>query len=445
MLAGCLSPSAVAGASETARTTESFVDSIGVCTHWGYGDTPYGYAYEKVKQALIASGIRHLRDGFHSHIEELAQLGVKSTVVAEPDANSPAELRDKIKAVNQKLLAVDAVEGPNEPDLFWVKNKKTYQGQGFPEGVVHFQKDLYAALKSDPATAKLTVIGPALGKTYDPGGGSPNPFASGLLTDSVDWGNFHPYPGGNPFSVPFPYGTLAKYYSFGTFPSANLDEFPYALRTYSPPFAPKPMCATETGYSTFSDGQSEAVHAKYMPRLFAEYFRLGIQRAYSYEFIDEFADAAGANREAHFGLLHRDLTPKPAYTAIRNLIHLLDDSKGKKGFQLGKLDFRIDVQPSGEYTKTQFVHHLLLEKSDGDFYLLLWHEISDEDGSAHPHRQITPPDMPVTVTVTTPLKSAAFYVPNDSMDAAQAWQNHPSAFSLKVPDRLVILRLSPSQ
>ncbi|MCW3094683.1 MAG: hypothetical protein JWL77_301 [Chthonomonadaceae bacterium] len=375
----------------------------------------------------------------------MAQLGVKSTVVAEPDANSPAELRDKIKAVNRKLQAVDAVEGPNEPDLFWVKNKKTYQGQRFPEGVVHFQKDLYAALKSDPATAKLTVIGPALGKTYDPGGGSPNPFTSGLLADSVDWGNFHPYPGGNPFSVPFPYGTLTKYYWFGTFPSADLDEFPYALHTYSPPFTPKPMCATETGYSTFSDGQSEVIHAKYMPRLFAEYFRLGIQRAYSYEFIDEFADAAGANREAHFGLLRRDLTPKPAYTAIRNLIHLLDDSKGKKGFQPGKLDFRIDVQPSGEYTKTQFVHHLLLQKSDGDFYLLLWHEISDEDGSAHPHRQITPPDMPVTVTVTTPLKSATLYVPNDSMDAAQAWQNHPSTFSLKVPDRLVILRLSPSK
>jgi hypothetical protein len=440
---GCLSLSTVAFSTEPARTTESFVDSIGVCTHWGYGDTPYGYAYEKVKQALVASGIRHLRDGFHNHIEELALLGVKTTVVAEPDANSPTQLRDKIKVVNRKFQAVDAVEGPNEPDLFWVNNKKTYQGKGFPEGVVNFQRDLYAALKGDPATAKLTVIGPALGKTYDPGGGSPNPLTKGLLTDSVDWGNFHPYPGGNPFSVPFAYGTLAKYYWFGTFPSANLDEFPYALNTYSPAFAPKPMCATETGYSTFSDGQSEAVHAKYMPRLFAEYFRLGIRRAYSYEFVDEFADTPGTNREAHFGLLRRDLTPKPAYNALRNLIALLGEPKIKKGFQPGKLDFRLDIKPSGAYDKTQFVHHLLLQKSDGDFYLLLWHEISDEDGSAHPHRQITPPAMPVTVTVNTPLTMADLSVPNDSTRPAKTWLDHPQTFSLNIPDHLVILRLSP--
>jgi len=432
-------------ASETARTTESFVDSIGVCTHWGYGDTPYGYAYAQVKKALVDSGIRHLRDGFHGHIEELARLGVRSTVVAEPDAGSPAQLRDRIKAVNQKLPAVDAVEGPNEPDLFWVKNKKTYQGKGFPEGVVSFQKDLYSTLKGDPATKNLTVIGPALGKTYDPGGGFPNPFTSGLLTDSVDWGNFHPYPGGNPFSVPFSYGTLSKYYWSGTFPSANLDEFPYALNTYRPAFAPKPMCATETGYSTFYDGQSEAVHAKYIPRLFAEYFRLGIKRTYSYEFIDEFADEAGTNREAHFGLLRRNLTPKPAYTAIRNLIQLLGEPKIQVGFRPGKLDFQLDVKPSGDYTKTQYVHHLLLQKSNGDFYLLLWHEISNEDASVHPHRQITPPEMPVTVTVTTPLNKAELYVPNDSTQSTQSWPDHPTTISLNVPDRLIILRLSPRE
>jgi hypothetical protein len=446
LMMGCLALSTAAVATETARSTESFVDSIGVCTHWGYSDTPYGYAYDKVKQALVASGIRHLRDGFHTHIEELAGLGVQTTVVAEPDSASPAELRDKIKAANRKLIGVDAVEGPNEPDLFWVQNKKTYQGKGFPEGVVQFQKDLYATLKADPATAKLTVIGPSLGKTYDPGGGSPNPLAKGLLTDSVDWGNFHPYPGGNPFSVPFPYGTLEKYYWFGTFPSANLDEFPYALNTYSPPFAPKPMCATETGYSTFRDGQSEAVQAKYMPRLFAEYFRLGMRRAYAYEFIDEFADPAGTNREAHFGLLRRDLTPKPAYNALRNLIQILAEPGGeqnsRQNFKPSTLDFKLDVKPAGEYNKTQFVHHLLLQKSNGDFYLLLWHEISNEDASAHPHRQIAPPDMPVTVTVNTHLNMAELYSPNDAPRSTKTWLDHPTKFALNVPDHLIILRLS---
>ena len=446
LLAGMLlSLGAADGAAETARTTESFIDSIGVCTHWSYSDTPYGYAYTQVKQALIASGIRHIRDGFNPHIAELAQLGIRSTVVAEPDTGAPEQIRDRIKTINQNARgvngsAIDAVEGPNEADLFWA-NKKTYQGKGVPEGLVQFQKDLYATLKADLATAKLIVIGPSLGKTYDPGGGSPNPLTKGSLTDSVDWGNFHPYPGGNPFSFPFPYGTLAKYYWFGTFPSANLDEFPYALNTYHPPFAPKPMCATETGYSTFNDGQSEAVHAKYMPRLFAEYFRLGMRRAYSYEFVDEFADAAGTNREAHFGLLRRDLTPKPAYTALKNLLSLLTEPQMRAGFVPGSLDFKLDVQSVGEFNKTQYIHHVLLQKSTGDFYLLLWHEISNEDASAHPHRQITPPDMPVTITLTRPLGKAILFSPNESTEPIKTWE-HPSTINLMVPDRVIMVRLS---
>ncbi len=59
-----------------------------------------------------------------------------------------------------------------------------------------------------------------------------------------------------------------------------MDEFPFAFDIYAPPFAPKPM-ATETGYSTFFDGPSEAAHAKYLPRLFCEYFRKGVQRTFS--------------------------------------------------------------------------------------------------------------------------------------------------------------------
>ena len=189
---------------------------------------------------------------------------------------------------------------------------------------MHFQKDLYTTLKADSETEKLTVMGIALGITYDPGGGKPNPFQKGELTDYVDWGNFHPYPGGgNPFSFPAPYAGLKKYYWHGSFPSINLDEYPYAFNTYHPPYAPKPMASTETGYSTYSGGASERTHAKYIPRLYAEYFRLGIKRAYVYEFIDEFKDPNKTNREANFGSLRRDTSAKPGYTALKSLIALL--------------------------------------------------------------------------------------------------------------------------
>ena len=90
---------------------------------------------------------------------------------------------------------------------------------------------------------------------------------------------------------------------------------------------------------------SEAAHAKYMPRLFCEYFRKGIARAYSYEFIDEFEDKALTNREAHFGLLRRDGTPKPAYTAVKNLIAVLQEKGVPTGFKPDVLNYRLQISP----------------------------------------------------------------------------------------------------
>lgn len=451
-VAGVIALQCVAGRTEQAQSADRFVDSIGVCTHWSYGDTPYGFAYERVKQRLVESGIRHVRDGLTPRISDLAKLGIHTTVVCEPDLGSPAEIRARVKAINADGLAIDAIEGPNEPDLFWARFKKSYRGQGYAQGdsgiiagASAFQKDLYAAFKADSATAQIRVIGIALGKTYDPGGGHPNPLPPGSLTDAVDWGNFHPYPGGNPFSVPFPYAGIAKYLWQGNMPSGNIDEFPYAFNTYGPPYKPKPMAATETGYSTNRSGVSEAVHAKYMPRLFAEYFTKGVQRAYSYELIDEFEDKDGDNREAHFGLLRRDVSPKPAYSAVKNLIALLTD-KGRAPFRPGSLDFTLKVTPPPGYDRVQYVHHLLLQKTDGDFYLLLWHEIADEDTSQTPHRQLTHPDMPVTITFSRPVRKAVRYAYDSD------WTLKPTAqpiannsVKVNVQDQIMALRLSPSR
>jgi hypothetical protein len=449
---------------EKAQWAEAFVESIGVCTHWTYNDTPYGYAYERVKQLLIDSGIRHIRDGFSERIAELGRLGIKTCVAvgpeasSKPDAQKVADIVERIKTLNAIHPCIDAIEGPNESDLFWPKFHITYKGEGgdrgiesIVKGVTAFMADLYPAVKSNPATSKLTVIGPSLGVTYDPGAGHPNPFPKGSLTNYVDWGNFHPYCGGNPFSFPFPYDTLEKYYWQGDFPSSKLDEFPYAFLTYAPPFAPKPMAATETGYSTNRAGPSEAVHAKYMPRLFCENFRLGIRRSYSYEFVDEFNDPDGTNREAHFGLVRRELTPKPAYYAVKNLITLLRDKRSQAGFKPSALPLAIRVLPvkdyrepiSGQvvtYDRTQYVHHLLLQKSDGQFWLLLWHEIADEDTSVVPPRLIQPPAMPTEVFLPSSVHKAVVYRPNNGIYGVES-DIIKGRLSLEVPDELLVVQL----
>lgn len=469
LLAVCVFAFPLRAAPEQARSADSFVDSIGVNTHWTYMDTPYGSAYAKVKDLLVQSGIRHVRGDFN-RVQDLAKSGVKTMVGVSPghnengDIHTVEKIRDQIKAANQGLPGIDWVEGPNEPDLFWQKTANgdksgygavQYKGQGYPQGdkgiiagVIAFQKDLYTTLKADPATAALKVVGPALGKTY--GYDVKSPYGPGTLTDFVDYGCFHPYPGGNPFSDRAGYDTLDWYIGHGTQPSANMDQFKYAFDVYAPPFAPKPMVASETGYSTFNDGQTEAVQAKYIPRLFCEYFRQGVVRTYLYEFLDSFDNKS--DRDSNFGLVRHDLTLKPSYDAVKNLIAVLSDRNAPASFAPGTLDLTLTVSPvmgykepgSGQtvnYDRTQYVHHLLLQKASGDFYLVLWHDISDEDGNAHPHRVITPPDMPTTVALPASIKNATVFRPNDGpIGTVVPIMNRQIA--LQVPDRVLAIKLS---
>ena len=439
-----------------ARRTRDFIDSMGVAVHWNYPDTPYGFDYTNVRDKLVESGITHVRDGFSNRIQDLGNRGIKSMIVADLPNNAHGDIedvrniRDRIKQENRNDLFIDAVEGPNEVDIFWERFKKTYNGDGYQQGqagiikgAVQFQKDVYTTLKSDPETEPLTVMGMALGRTYDPGAGYPNPLEDGELTEFVDWGNFHPYPGGgNPFSYPYSYAGIEKYYWQSNFPSINLDEYPYAFDTYHPPYAPKPMASSETGWASHAKGISERTHGKYIPRLYAEYFRLGIQRAFIYEFIDEFKDPDKSNPEANYGLLRRDTSPKPGYTAIKNLIELLKDEGPE--FEPGVLNYRFCRFSKGDYNKTYFVHQLLLQKSDGDFYILLWHEISAEDISVHPHKQLQHPDMPVELEFNEPISKVTVYRYNQKMSfEEQTAELDNDTLSLSVPDRIMVVRVKP--
>ena len=438
--------------SEQAASATAFIDSIGFATHFNYTDTPYGFAYEDVKKRLVELGAHHLRDGLNTpqqlaRIKDLSKVGIHFCLVAEPEAGTPAEVQRKVKAINfGNPGTVDVVEGPNEPDFFWVGNKKSYGGKNGVDGpqaavdaAALYLDDLYSAFKADPATSPITIMGIALGRTYEPG---KNPIPKGRLANSVDWGNFHPYFGGNPFSFPYAYGGLAKYYWYATNPETNIGEFPYALDTYSPPYSPKPMASSEAGCATDTNGTSEAAHGKYIPRLFLEYFRHGIKRTYSYELVDEFPDAN--NREARFGLLHRDLSPKPAFTSLKNLIHVLSEDHPAKDFKPGELSFSLTASPNGAWTKTEFVHHLLLEKTNGEFDLIVWHEVSCEDGSTKPRRQFTPPPMPCSLeTDFTPYHVRVLQWRDSGETESPRFKLAGNRLTFSATDNLTVIQLSP--
>ena len=484
-------PSPVLAAPIPATRADAFVDTIGVCTHWQYGDTVYGRRFPELKARLLEAGIRHVRDGganeiFIARTRELATNGIRSTIMVDPGSGIVPDEKywtpssaPRYRLVNfvKKSLGTNAVAGVevlNEIDLFytrdnfvhdfsqaglfWVagssdrtnklvddRNSPLWWGR-YAEALT---RDIYAAMKADPATATIPVIGPSLGKTY--GYDTKSPFPKDSLAAFVDWGCFHPYPGGNPFSDRAGYAGVDWYIGHGGQPSANLDEFPFAFDIYAPPFGRKPMCATETGYftGTAKGAVSEAVQAKYVPRLFLEYFRKGIQRTFHYELVDLWPKPG--DDQACRGLLHNDLTPKPAFTALKNLIALLSD-RGPE-FKTGALDYTLTVQAPPGYSRTQYVRHQLFQKRDGTFWLALYHEIADSSSATAdgkdidgPTRSLTQPDMPVTITFGPDVKlaKAQTFLPQAGTEPVTTFAQ-PRELKLNVPDQVLLVKLVPTK
>ncbi len=454
----------------TAKRADAFIDSICVNTHFNYTDTPYVSKFSTAKQKLVDLGVRHIRDGgtsssYISRLKELAAVGIKTNYVMSPlggvAPNSSYWVQGQYYQINDLVKnqigtnVIDAVEIANEIDLnysnyYWHKgdsaklNNTSTSPLYWVSYIRSLTKDTWNAIKSDPATAGIKVIGPSLGRTYDYSNKSP----LGDLSNVVDWGNFHPYPfGSNPFNAPFAYATLDKYYWHGNFPSIQIDENPLAFDVLAGPFGAKPMSATETGYFTTSTsrGISEKVHGRYMPRLFLEFFRKGIVRTCSYEFLDQWNNPSSS--EANFGLLRNDLSAKPAYTALKNVVAKLQDpDESAKTFTPDALDYTLTVTPPSGYNRTQYVHSLLLQKTDSAFYLVLWHEISNSDNSVTPTRIIDPPTMPTKVTINTPISRASIFSLNDAGNKTEvdiAISN--KTISVGVTDKVTILKLTPEK
>jgi hypothetical protein len=201
----------------------------------------------------------------------------------------------------------------------------------------------------------------------------------GALGTAMDVGNLHPYPG-------------------GAVPLANLGT---QLQLLAPVNGSHPVMVTETGYHTAmtSTGDhppvSEAAMGRYVPRLVLDNFAAGIARTYLYELIDE--GTSQSEREQNFGLLRYDGSPKPAYTALRNLIALLGDPGGSGA--AGTLVVSMAGDTSG-------VARLALVKRDGRQYLILWQDVSSYNLATR--TLVAVPAKTVTLRFTTPVQVRLF-------------------------------------
>lgn len=106
--------------------------------------------------------------------------------------------------------------------------------------------------------------------------------------------------------------------------------------------------------------------------------------------------------------------------------------------QSGKLNYTIAGQ-------TQNVYQLLLEKSNGTFYLAIWLGVQSADAQ-DPSTVYNIAPQNVTLSTSTPIAGATTYVLDDSGNMTSTTTELTNgSLPIVVTDRITIVALSPGQ
>lgn len=423
--AATIGSSSVPWVSENAKSADSFVNSIGINTHLHYSNTVYARFNDLIKPKLLNLGVRHIRDGaytyagvksssfYYERLRDLASKGIRFNLVTSvPTRSLPqTDYRLLSQLYTWTNGSITSFEGVNEPDLN-LRGKSNWF-----DITRNSQIKLYNTVRSDPKLKNVAVIAPSITtvKTKLPS-----------LAAWSDYGNLHNYFGGrHPETTGWGgngYGSIAwnKQYVAGAITGS------------------KPIISTETGWYNALQGPNtpygtpEDVVAKYMPRMFLSQFNSGIRRTYLYELIEQKTDPTYSQT---FGLLRSDGSEKPAYKALKNLITVLKDPGAQ--FTPGKLTYAVQ----GDTTNLQ---RALFQKQNGDFYLALW--LGEQSWDPTTKTRLSVASEPITLTFTDQVGAITGYQFN-SNGSLSTFAINPvnNQLSLKVSDRLVILKASPAK
>lgn len=400
--------SVASAAPKPARPSDSFADSIGVNTRWKLPDSPYRTKYNEVKELLKELKVRYVRDESREHVADLfVDAGVKSSYVG----TVPLE----VDRLSDDAGALAAVEGLNQADVRRVR----YGASSFPESALRFQEELYDAVKNDNKLIQIPVVSPTM-----------------ALHENLDY-----LFGLKAFDV-----LALPPFLEGTEPARVAAAADRALKVLGSENAALPWFLTEAGCHTAlavdvgTAGVSDRAQAKYLQRLLAHAFNAGIDRTYLYELLDAREDPQKMDPEANYGLVRHDLSPKPAFYAIKNLVQILEDPGAE--FPQRALDVEVaSAEPS--------IRHTLLQKRDGAFYLMLWNEVPSFNqyrGSEGFGQDIENKDVTVRLSFGQMLQEAELYRPVVSGGAVQKLEvpkSKDQTLTVEVPDELVIVRVVP--
>ena len=430
----CRMPSARAAAPTTAAPTTAvragdFLNSIGVNS----AINQRGETLEETIKCTQYLGLRWFRSGIEGNpsLQDLIALHKATGARFSWCPGSGGTDIARLLSTARQMAAVDALlafEGPNEPNNWGV----TYNGQ---EGggnktwlpVAAFQRDLYKFVRRDPLLKKIPVWGISEnGAEKDNVGLQFLTIPSGakcLMPDGTqyaDYANVHNYiyhpnaPGlednktwkaSDPTAACKVDGLFGEYgVTWGQHFSGNSAATLLTL----------PRVTTETG-CTIGGAVTEEIHALNLLTLYLDQFK----RGWSYTAVYLLRDRVDEGGNQQFGFYKPDYTPRRAALYLHNLTTILAHSGTFA--RPGQFAYTIPNQPAT-------VHDLLLQKSTGEFDLVVWDErVSGSDK--------------VTVAFG---KSPAFVKLYDPTKGTAAMQTHKNiaSLSLTLSDHPVIIALS---
>jgi hypothetical protein len=381
-----LSASNSAAVSETPLPASLFNDSVGVALHLPYAETPWDSDFARWSATLLASPIKHVRDGFCfggaansfctgtwlQRWKSIAAAGIATDVVTEPSmgwdsACNGTCFRDYTARLGIDLRSIDAYEGPNECDE--PNNCKAY---GSATVSAAFTVASWTPLLWTLRSPGKAVYGPAMA--------FPRGYTQfGTLSQYMDFGSIHDYPG-------------------DTYPEDNV--VPSWQTGAAAMSGALPLVSTEIGYNTdptfTNHGVSQLAQERYIPRILFTHLYYGIKRTYLYELFDY---PAGAGQGQDFGLLNADYSPKPAWTRLMQLMQYFQDAGLPQPVPLA-------YGLSGDDGSGK-LYHLLFQRSDRTYLLVLWLGTPLWNSATHtdtaPRREnvsITLPKTPTSALLT---------------------------------------------
>jgi hypothetical protein len=368
-------------AAKRALKASDFLGSIGVVTTFPDRGQPLDKTVEMVKYAgfrWVRGGIEGLSvDGpttIQTYLDLHRQTGAKFSWGLVSGGNDLKKLIETARPL-AAAGALLAFEGNNEPNNWGV----TYQGeQGGGRApswaaVARLQRDVYAAVKSDPVLKAYPVWSISEGGaetdnvglqflTIPEGAGTTMPAG----TKYADYANvhnyiYHPNSAGlednKTWNAAEPTAACKVDGLYGNYGLTWAKHF----RGYSEAdLLTLPRVTTETG-CTIDGPITEEIQALNLLSMYLDQFK----RGWSYTAVYLLRDRTDEGGNQSFGFFKTDYTPRKAAVYLHNLTSVLAD-EGSPATP-GRLNYSLSQQPAT-------MHDLLLEKSNGTFELVVWNE-----------------------------------------------------------------------